>query len=293
MATVGFVGLGAMGGEIVRRLLATKRRVIGYNRTRSKAQPLLDAGMEWGETPRAVAETADVVCTMVSDTAALQAVTDGPQGILAGLGPGKIYVDMSTVSPTASKALAARVAERGARMLDAPVSGSTVTVREGNLSFMIGGDRSTCEAVTPILLQIGRKVTHVGGHGQGTLMKIATNLNLTAQVLAFSEGVLLAEKGGIPRETAVEVLLNSAIASPMLRYRGPFVLRDPEEIFFNVNMMQKDLLLALEMGRALNVPLPTTSVSNEFLTATRAMGLENKDFAAMFEALARLAGLPR
>ena len=293
MATMGFVGLGAMGGEIVRRLLAAKRRVIGYNRTRSKAQPLLDAGMTWGENPRAVAEAADVVSTMVSDTAALQAVIEGPQGILAGLGPGKIYVDMSTVSPAASQALAARVAERGARMLDAPVSGSTVTVREGNLSFMVGGERSTCDAVTPILLQIGRKVTYVGGHGQGALMKIATNLNLTAQVLAFSEGVLLAEKGGIPRETAVEVLLNSAIASPMLRYRGPFVLRDPEEIFFNVNMMQKDLLLALEMGRALNVPLPTTSVSNEFLTAARALGLERKDFAAIFEALARLAGLQR
>jgi 3-hydroxyisobutyrate dehydrogenase len=293
VATVGFVGLGAMGSEIVKRLLAAKRTVVGYNRTRSKAQPLLDAGMTWGETPRAVAEAADVVCSMVSDTGALHAVIEGSHGILAGLGPGKIYVDMSTVSPAASKALAGRVAERGARMLDAPVSGSTVTVREGNLSFMVGGERSTCEAVTPILLQIGRRVTYVGGHGHGTLMKIATNLNLTAQMLAFSEGVLLAEKGGIPRETAVEVLLNSAVASPMLRYRGPFVVKDPEEIFFNVNMMQKDLLLALEMGRALNVPLPTTSVSNEFLTAARAMGLENKDFAAMFEALSRLAGLPR
>lgn len=293
MTTVGFVGLGAMGSEMVKRLLAAKRTVVGYNRTRAKAQPLLDAGMTWAETPRAAAEAADVVCTMVSDTAALLAVIEGPQGILAGLGPGKIYVDMSTVSPAASKALAGRVAERGARMLDAPVSGSTVTVREGNLSFMVGGERSTCEAVTPILLQIGRRVTYVGGNGQGALMKIATNLNLTAQMLAFSEGVLLAEKGGIPRETAVEVLLNSALASPMLRYRGPFVLRDPEEIFFDVNMMQKDLLLALEMGRALNVPLPTTSVSNEFLTATRAMGLEHKDFAAMFETLAHLAGLPR
>ncbi len=293
MTTVGFVGLGAMGSEMVKRLLAAHRGVVGYNRTRAKAQPLLEAGMTWAETPRAAAEAADVVCTMVADTAALLAVIEGPHGILAGLGPGKIYVDMGTVSPAASKAVAGRVAERGARMLDAPVSGSTVTVREGNLSFMVGGERSTCEAVTPILLEIGRRVTYVGGHGQGALMKIATNLNLTAQMLAFSEGVLLAEKGGIPRETAVEVLLNSALASPMLLYRGPFVLRDPEEIFFNVNMMQKDLLLALEMGRALNVPLPTTSVTNEFLTATRAMGLEHKDFAAMFEALARLSARPR
>lgn len=293
MATVGFVGLGAMGSEMVKRLLAAKRTVVGYNRTRSKAQPLLDAGMAWAETPRAAAEASDVVFTMVSDTAALQAVIEGPRGILAGLGPGKIVVDTSTVSPAASKALAARVAERGARMLDAPVSGSTVTVREGNLSFMVGGDRAACEAVMPILLQIGRKVTYVGGHGQGALMTVATNLNLAVPMLAFCEGLLLAEKGGIPRETAAEVLLNSAIASPMIRYRGPFVLKDPEEVLFNTNMMQKDMQLALEMARALDVPLPTTSVTNEFLTATRAMGLAHKDFAAMYEVLARLSGLPR
>ncbi len=293
MSTVGFVGLGSMGSGMVRRLLAAKRKVVGYNRTRSKAQPLLDAGMEWRDTPRAVAEAADVVFTMVTDTNALRAVTDGPDGILAGLGPGKIYVDMSTVSPRASKDLAARVAERGARMLDAPVSGSTVTLREGKLTFMVGGERATCDEVTPILLDIGPKVTYVGGHGQGALMKVATNLSLPVQMLGFSEGVLLAEKGGIPREAAVEVLLNSALASPMLRYRGPFVLRDPEEILFDVNMMQKDVQLALEMGRALDVPLPTTSVANEFLTAARALGLEHKDCAAIFEALARLAGLPR
>ena len=293
MSTVGFVGLGSMGSGMVRRLLAAKRKVVGYNRTRAKAQPLLDSGMTWAETPRAVAEAVDVVFTSVRDTPALHAVTEGPDGILAGLGPGKIYVDMSTVSPAASKDLAARVAERGGKMLDAPVSGSTVTLREGKLTFMVGGEQATCDAVTPILLDIGAKVTYVGGHGQGALMKIATNLNLTAQMLAFSEGVLLAEKGGIRRETAVEVLLNSAVASPMLRYRGPFVLRDPEEVLFDVNMMQKDMLLALEMGQALDVPLPTTSLANEFLTAARAMGLEHKDCAAVFEALARLAGLPR
>jgi len=290
---VGFVGLGAMGGEMVRRLLAAGRKVVGYNRTRSKARPLLDAGMGWGDSPRAVAEAAGAVFTMVADTAALHAVTEGPDGILAGLGPGKIYIDTSTVSPAASRALAARVAERGARMLDAPVSGSTVTVREGRLSFMVGGEKAACDAVTPILLEIGARVTYVGGHGQGALMKIATNLNLAAQMLAFSEGMLLAEKGGIPRELAAEVLLNSAIASPMLRYRGPFVLRDPEEVLFTVNMMQKDMLLALEMGRQLDVPLPTTAVANEFLTAARAIGLEDKDFAAMYEALARLSGRPR
>jgi len=289
---VGFVGLGVMGSRMVKRLLDRGRAVVGYNRTRAKAQWLLDLGMEWADSPRAVAEAADVVFTMVTDTKALQAVTAGPDGILAGLGPGKVYVDMSTVSPAASRALAERVRQRGAQMLDAPVSGSVVTLEEGRLSIMVGGDREAFERVLPVLQDIGPVVTHVGGNGQAVLMKVATNLSLAVQMLAFSEGLLLAEKGGIPRETAVHVLLHSVIASPMLKYRGPFVLRMPEEAWFDVNMMQKDLLLALEMGRELNVPLPTTATTNEYLTAARGLGLARCDFAVLFEVLARLSGRP-
>lgn len=291
MANLGFVGLGVMGGRITRRLLNAGHHVTGYNRTASRAQWLVDAGMRWGETPRAVAEAADVVFSMVTDTDALRAVTDGPEGVLAGLGPGKVYVDMSTVSPAASRALAGRVRERGARMLDAPVSGSVATLEEGRLSIMVGGEREVVARVRPILQDIGPTVTHVGENGQGVLMKVATNLNLGAQMLAFSEAVLLAERGGIARPTAVEALLHSAIASPMIRYRGPFVLGMPEEAWFDVTMMQKDLLLALETGRELDVPLPTTAIANEFLTAARAMGLGDQDFAILFEVLARLSGL--
>ncbi len=200
---------------------------------------------------------------------------------------------MSTVSPTVSRSLAAQVAALGAQMLDAPVSGSVITLEEGRLSLMVGGDRDAYERVVPILQDIGPKVTYVGANGLAASMKIATNLSLAVQMLAFSEGVLLAEKSGIARETAVEVLLNSVIASPMVKYRGPFVLGLPEEAWFDVNMMQKDLLLALEMGRELDVPLPTTAVTNEMLTAARGMGLADKDFAVVFEVLARLAGLPR
>ncbi len=290
MDRVGFVGLGVMGSRMVKRLLDAGRRVVGYNRTRAKAQWLVDLGMEWADSPRQVAEGADVVFSMVTDTKALQAVTEGPDGILAGLGPGKVYVDMSTVSPAASRALAERVRQRGAQMLDAPVSGSVVTLEEGRLSIMVGGDRDAFERVRPILQDIGPVVTHVGGNGQAVLMKVATNLSLAVQMLAFSEGLLLAERGGIPRETAVHVLLNSVIASPMLKYRGPFVLRMPEEAWFDVNMMQKDLLLALEMGRELNVPLPTTATTNEYLTAARGLGLAAYDFAVLFEVLSRLAG---
>ncbi len=291
MANLGFVGLGAMGGRVVKRLLDAGHTVIGYNRTKSKAQWLLDLGMRWGETPRAVAETADVIFTMVTNTGALHEVVGGHDGILAGLGPGKIYIDMSTISPAASKRLAARVAETGAQMLDCPVSGSVITLEQGNLSLMAGGDKAAFEQVKPILLDIGPKVSYVGANGQAVLMKVAINLNLQVQMLAFCEGLLLAEKGGVPRETAMEVMLNSVIASPSLKYRTPFILQMPDEAWFNVNMMQKDMLLALEMGRELNVPLPTVATSNEYLTAARAMGLAEQDFAVVYKVLAKMSGL--
>jgi 3-hydroxyisobutyrate dehydrogenase-like beta-hydroxyacid dehydrogenase len=293
MAHLGFIGLGVMGSRMVKRLLDAGHTVTGYNRTRSRAQWLLDLGMQWGETPAEVAQAVDVVLSMVAHTAALQAVTGGANGVLAGLRPGAIFVDMSTVSPTVSRTLAAQVAAKGAQMLDAPVSGSVITLEEGRLSLMVGGDRGAFARVLPILQDIGPKVTYVGVNGLAASMKIATNLSLAVQMLAFSEGVLLAEKSGIARETAVEVLLNSVIASPMVKYRGPFVLEMPEEAWFDVNMMQKDLLLALEMGRELDVPLPATAVTNEMLTAARGMGLADKDFAVVFEVLARMAGLPR
>jgi len=290
MANVGFVGLGVMGSRIVKRLLEAGHAVTGYNRTKSKAQWLVDAGMKWADTPRAAAQAGEFVFSMVTNTEALQAVTTGADGILAGLSANKIYIDMSTVSPSTSRELAKQVESKGAQMLDAPVSGSVITLEEGKLSIMVGGNRSALERARPILEGIGPKVTHVGGNGLAVSMKIATNLSLAVQMLAFSEGVLLAEKSGIPRETAVEVLLNSVIASPMVKYRGPFVLKMPDEAWFDVNMMQKDMLLALEMGRQLEVPLPTTAITNQMLTAARGMGLAEKDFAILFEALARMAG---
>ena len=291
MASLGFVGLGVMGSRMAKRLLDAGHSVTGYNRTKSKAQWLLDLGMKWADTPRAAAAASDIVFSMVANTEALRAVTAGEDGIFAGLTAGKIYVDMSTVSPAAIRATAKLVETKGAQMLDAPVSGSSITLEEGKLSFMVGGQRETFEKVLPVLQAIGPKATHVGANGLAVSMKIATNLSLAVQMLAFSEGVLLAEKSGIARETAVEVMLNSVMASPMVKYRGPFVLNMPDEAWFDVNMMQKDLLLALEMGRQLDVPLPTTSITNQFLTAARGMGLAEKDFAIMFEVLAKMAGM--
>lgn len=282
-----------MGGRMVSRLLDKGHSVTGYNRTRAKAQWLIDRGMKFADSPCAVAAATDITLSMVTNSAALQEIAEGHKGIIAGLSAGKIWVDMSTAGPEVSKAMAVRVREKGADMLDAPVSGSVITLEQGKLSIMVGGEAATFERAKPILLDLGPKVTHVGGNGQALVMKIATNLNLTAQMIAFSEAVLLAEKNGIPRETAVDVLTHSAIASPMVQYRGPFVLKMPDEAWFNVNMMQKDLLLALELGRKADVPLPSVSLANEFLTAARAMGYVEQDFAVVFEVLARMSGVSK
>ena len=291
MVKLGFIGLGVMGGQMVSRLLDKGYTILGYNRTPTKAQWLIDKGMLWANSPRAVAEGSDITFAMVTNSAAVQAITEGRVGVVAGLGPGKVLIDMSTISPAASRDLAVRVRATGADLVDAPVSGSVITLQQGKLSVMVGGTAETFQRVKPLLHDIGPKVTHVGGNGVALAMKIAVNLSLAVQMMAFSEGVLLAEKSGIRREVAVDVLTHSAVASPMIQYRGPFVLHQPEQAWFDVNMMQKDMLLAMELGRQLNVPVPTTAVTNEFLTAARGMGWEKLDFAVVFNVLARMAGV--
>jgi 3-hydroxyisobutyrate dehydrogenase-like beta-hydroxyacid dehydrogenase len=280
-----------MGGGIAKRLLDAGHEVHGWNRTREKAQWLADRGLVLEDSPRAVAAAADVVFSMVTNTAALQAVTAGEDGILAGLAAGKVWVDMTTGAPAASRAIAERVAALGASLLDAPVSGSVSTLEEGRLSIMVGGDAETFERVRPVLLDVGPAVRRVGTNGQALLLKIAINLSLHVQMTAFSEGLLLVEKDGMDRETAVAAMLESVIASPMLRYRGPFVLEQPEEAWFDCTMMQKDMNLALEAGRQLEVPMPTTAASNELLTAARGMGLGSRDFSIVYEVLAQMAGV--
>jgi 3-hydroxyisobutyrate dehydrogenase-like beta-hydroxyacid dehydrogenase len=280
-----------MGGTVAKRLLDAGHTVHGYNRTREKAQWLVDAGMVVEDSPRAVAERAEIVFSMVTDTKALDAVTRGPDGILAGLSAGKLYVDMTTGSPATSRSLAADVEAIGARMLDAPISGAPTTVERGKASIMVGGDPEAYARAEPVLQDVGPVVRRIGDNGQALLMKIAINLGLFVQMTAYSEGLLIAEKGGIDREVAVEAMLNSVIASPMLNYRGPFVLEQPEEAWFDCNMMQKDMLLALEAGRELGVTMPTTAVSNELLTAARGLGLDHYDFAIVYDVLATMAGV--
>jgi len=294
MATLGFVGLGAMGSRLARRLLDAGHTVVGYNRTPDKARALEAAGLKVAASPRRAAEGAAAVFSMVTDDAALRAVALGPDGIVAGLEREAVYVEMSTASPAVAREIADAVAARGAAMLDAPVSGSTISVERGEASIVVGGDAAALERVAPYLAIMGPGgLTHVGALGVAKTMKIATNLGLAVQILAFSEAVLLAEKAGIARATAVEALLKSVVASPMIRYRGPFVLGTmPRDAWFSVPMMQKDLQLALDQGHASGVTLPTTALAQQWLSMARGVGLGARDFATVFDVLAGLSGLP-
>jgi 3-hydroxyisobutyrate dehydrogenase-like beta-hydroxyacid dehydrogenase len=289
---LGFVGLGAMGGRMARRLLDAGHPLCGYNRTAAKAAGLVRAGMILAASPREVAERADVVFTMVTDDSALEAVARAPEGLLAGWRPGAILVEMSTVGPAVVERLAAVVAARGGALLDAPVSGSPATLEAGQLSFMVGGDPTILERARPYIEAIGPTITHVGRVGLAKSMKIAVNQGLAVQMLSFAESVLLAEKAGIERARAVEVLLKSVIASPMVKYRGPFVLGMPPEGYFDVDMIQKDLRLALDMARASGVALPSVALTHELMTAAKGLGLAEYVFAIVFDVLASLSGLP-
>jgi 3-hydroxyisobutyrate dehydrogenase-like beta-hydroxyacid dehydrogenase len=287
--SIGFIGLGHMGGNMAARLLAAGYEVYGEAQSRAGAQQLIEEGLSWRDTPREVAENAEILFTSLPDDRVLEQVAAGPHGLLAGLGAGKVWVDMSTVSPRASQELAGQVAALGAAMLDAPVSGSVPQVQTGTLTIMVGGDTDAYTRVEPILRELGTP-THIGSNGQGLALKLAINISLAVQMLAFAEGLLLAERAGIDRELAAGVMTESPIGSPMLKARAAFVLDLPETAWFDVGLMQKDVALALDTGRRLRVPLPSAAAADQLLTVARATGYERRDLAALFEVLGNAAG---
>jgi len=281
---IGFVGLGHMGGNMATRLLAAGYAVYGESRHRGEADELVQQGLEWRDTARQVAEAADVLITSLPDDV-LESVAAGPDGVLVGLTADNVWIDMSTVSPRASRELAKQVQESGAAMLDAPVSGSVPQVQAGTLTIMVGGDEQAYARVEPILRELGTP-THIGENGQGLVLKLAINISLAVQMLAFSEGLVLAERSGIDRKLAVEVMTGSPIGSPMLKARADLVLDLPEDAWFDVSLMQKDVALALETGRELHVPLPSAATADQLLTLAGALGYERRDIAALYEVLA-------
>jgi 3-hydroxyisobutyrate dehydrogenase-like beta-hydroxyacid dehydrogenase len=291
MTAIGFVGLGSMGAPLARRLLPGNQ-VHVTNRTRAKASALIEQGLIWRDTPREVAAGAQIVFSMVTDDAALTAIISGPDGILAGLRPGTVYVDMSTVSPQTSRELAERVRGTGATMLDAPVSGSVPAATNGTLTIMVGGPDSAVRIAEPLLRRLGSRVIHVGRNGQGLLLKLAINISLAAQMLAFSEGLLLAERGGIDPELAAHAMTASAIGSPMLRARAPLVFDLPDQAWFDVQLMHKDIRLALQAARDTNVLLPAATAVDRELSLAEQMGYHHRDIASLYQVLAETTPQP-
>lgn len=291
---IGFVGLGDMGQAIVPRLIDAGHAVTGWNRTKEKAAPLFKRGMLWADTPRDAARSADIVFSIVTDSAAVRSVALGPHGIISGLRKDAVYLDMSTIDPDVSRSVAAEFAAMGLTMMDAPISGTTLTLAQNRASLMVAGDQAIFDRLQPTLLAIGPKVTYIGAQGLAVQLKVALNMTLVTQVIGFCEGIALAEKGGVSREVAVDAFLKSVVASPVLTYRAPLILegRISDATYGNVNLQQKDMLLALDLGRRMGLPVPLAAAANEMLNACRGLGLSRHDFVVVFEVYRRLGGIP-
>jgi len=288
---VGFVGLGEMGMGIVPRLIAAGHEVTGWNRSAEKAAGLIAQGMAWGETPATVAADAEITISCVTDSTAVKQVALGDDGVLEGITEDGLYLDMSTISPLVSRQIAAAFRERGRTMMDAPISGSPVTLQQGKASVMVGGSQADFERARPVLEAIGAKVTRIGAQGLAVQTKIGINLTLIVEMVAFCEGVALAEKGGVPRAVAVEAMLNSVVASPVMAYRGPFILDMPDKPLASVTLQQKDALLALELGRQMGLPTPLMAAANELLNACRGLGIDHRDFVTVYDVYCHLGGI--
>lgn len=289
MQSIGFIGLGNMGGNMAARYLDAGYTVYGEDRDREHAQWLVDQGLRWVGTARALAEAADVVMTSLPNDDIVESVGSGPDGIIAGLGDGKVWADLSTISPRASRELADRVRDEGhgGRMLDTPVSGSVPQVKSGTLTIMVGGDEDAYTRIEPVLRVLGTP-TRVGSNGQGLVLKLAINISLAVQTLAFSEGLLLAEREGVDADLAAKVMADSQIGSPMLKLRVPLILDPPDEAWFDISLMHKDIRLVRQAGDEQGVPLPTARVADEILTKAEQLGYAHRDIAALHDLLAHL-----
>lgn len=287
---IGFIGLGIMGQGMSRNLLKAGFPLIVWNRTAAKAQPLAAEGAQLAASPAALARRSDIIITCVSDTPDVEAVILGSGGILEGARPGSLLIDCSTISPAATRALAARLAANGIGMLDAPVSGGSEGAAKGTLSIMVGGTEADFQRALPALQVMGKQITHVGDHGAGQTTKLMNQILVVGNALAMSEALLFAQASGINLETALEAVKAGAAGSWMLSFRGPQVLQRDWRPGFTIDLQQKDLRLVLEAADGLGAPLPATSLIFQLYRTLQARGLGAEGNHALIKALEHLAG---
>ena len=288
---VGFIGLGIMGAPMALNLVRAGFTVTVYNRTRSKVEPLERAGARVAATPADAARDAEVIVTIVSDTAAMEEVVCGKGGVLETIRSGAILIDSSTISPTVSRKLASHLAGKGASMLDAPVTGSKHGAEKGELTFMIGGEQETLERAMPVLKVLGKKHIYCGQHGLGLAAKLAMNAILATMVEIFSEGFVMATKAGVPPQTLFEIMQSSLARSGIIDFKAPFVFKGNFTPYFPLKLMHKDLELAMEAAYAQNLTMPATAAVKEVYGAAKAQGKGDLDYAAVITFLEGLAGV--
>jgi len=292
LARLGFLGLGIMGLPMARNLLRAGHQVALWSHTAGKAQEL--AGQEKGvfcQTPRQVGEFAECSFLCVGDTTMTEQVILGPGGLAEGAEPGSVIVDASTVSPEASRAISNKLKEKGIEFLDAPCTGSKPGAEKGTLTFMIGGGRPVFERVRPYFQAMGQQLYYCGGPGMGLHAKLTQNLILSNMLQAFNEGIVLSTKAGVDPELMLEILDHSAAKCGLIAFKAPFVLNRDFETNFALKWMHKDVGLALETGKQLNVPLPLTGLTHQMYQVAVSSGLGEKDFCSGINVLESWAGV--
>ncbi len=288
---VGFIGLGIMGSGMARNLLEKGHDLVVWNRSREKMTPLVEAGATPANSPREVAERAEVVMICVSDTPDVEAVVTGDDGVLAGLSEGSLVVDHSTISPSATLELAARVEQKGARWLDAPISGGSEGAQRGTLSIMVGGDEASYRRALPYLEAYGTTIVHVGGQGAGQMVKLVNQVLVVVNQLAVSEALLLAQAGELDLRKTLDAVKGGAAGSWMLANRGPQMIDRDWRPGFTIDLQEKDLRLVLEAADELGVPLPGTALVFQLYRALQRRGLGAEGNHALVKALEEMCGL--
>jgi 3-hydroxyisobutyrate dehydrogenase len=291
MMRIAFVGLGTMGAPMAARLLDAGYEVTVHNRTRAREEPLAERGARRAASPREAAEGANVAITIVSDTPDVESVVLGPDGVAEGLADGTVLVDMSTISPDATRRIAATLEQRGVAMLDAPCSGGSEGAANGTLSIMIGGDEGVLERVRPVLSVLGSSLTRVGDVGAGQICKAVNQVIIAGTYAAVAEGLTLAMGAGIDAEAALQAVSGGAAGSWGLTHRGPNMLRGAYPLGFRARLFRKDLGIALDAARERGVPLPLAGWVDQLESGLIRRGFGDEDVSNIARLAREAAGL--